>query len=236
MPRRSLRGDIRVVGVVVIQEDEEWPPSGPFGKPVQDIAVDGGRVLAIKVRVNPVAIGGAGSKMSDQPSAYVGAPNDFHQIHGDVLVVHEAPVEPVPGIAEESIRDKSGRCIATISEILRECGISSVERVIRSSRKLVWPTSCEHACMGRQSPSGRRTRLIEPNPSLGQFLELGRGFAVVTIKAQAVCAYGVENDEQDVRRPRRSHGQPALIQLFPPEIQAGQGRHRSDKRRQTGLD
>ena len=100
--------------------------------------------------------------------------------------------------------------------------------------ELMGPAAREEAGVRRERPRGGRARSIEPNPVLGQPLQVGSGRTPISIKAQAVTPDRIQHDEENVRGTSRRQGTTRFAPLLEPVFTKYRTRQQQDRSQKNG--
>ena len=136
-------------------------------EPVEELAIDHRRPLAIGVQRPPEALnigqqpGGLQPilrEIDDRLEAFQGSTDQHGHLEcgelgeDEILVMSEAAGQSRIGGTIPRIGDEAGRRVAPVAEELRQRGMCSVKRREPADRELVQPSSCKHGRMRWQRP------------------------------------------------------------------------------------
>src|SRR5271155_3827160 len=113
VPGRTHGREVRVMGVIEVQESEERVAGGAVVEPVQDFSIDRGSVLPVEIsgRAIPFIRG----ELPGHRAPEIGTPKDLNRVYRNIFVMKETSGESEPPTAEEGVRDETGCIVAPVA-------------------------------------------------------------------------------------------------------------------------
>src|SRR5262249_44936364 len=157
-PIKRRRRKVGIVGIVIIEKDEERTIL-VLTEPAQELLIDFLSRLAIQVLV--VFHEPAQTRTGRHRSKHGQARNKLADGNWIILVVYEPSIEPEFVTAVQRVGDEASRQIAVFRKLLCNSRIPSVERNLPVGRQFVIVTAREHRRMRRKRPGGGGQGAIE---------------------------------------------------------------------------
>ena len=194
--------DVRIMGVIEVQEGEERPVARPIVQPAQQLVADRGGVLAVGHLVGVADAPVAGDQRPEDPAAQGRAPQDAHRREVLVFVMPEAPRQAGLGAGIRPVGDEARGRVPARRKILGQRGERPVERPAEIRAQFVRPSAGHEARVRGQGPRGGRPRLREPDTPGGEPLQVRARRPMIPVGAEAIGPHGVQHDQQDIRGGR----------------------------------